>query len=126
MRRVLALATAVSLTGCSFVFTRAPSDSGAPPRAQPDCTSSMGFPMFDGIFGGLMIAAALATAFDDNSGSTQMTNETKAVAATLVIGAAFGVSSYVGYTRVSRCQRSREQFAASGPSPYGNPESYSS
>ncbi len=129
MRR-LALATAISLTGCSFLLTSGPGDS--PPRTYPDCTTSLGWPIVDGVIGGLMLAAALGTALDNNGGSTDMKADTTAIVGTVVIGAAFGVGSYIGYTRVSACRQARSQFTAAFPgvqpigypSPYPQPQGY--
>src|SRR5688572_19010754 len=122
----ICFALVLSLTACSFCMTRGPSDTGKPPRAYPSCTSSMTYPVVDGVLGGLFLlsmAAALSeddqssTSFDDDEASTA-----EKVTSTAILAGIFGISAYVGYSRVSRCRGAHEDFRAAYPNgmqPYG-------
>ena len=64
-----AIALLALLTSCSFVFTSGP-DSG-PPRAYPRCTSSMAWPVVDGVLTALFLTATItAIATDEKSSSS--------------------------------------------------------
>jgi hypothetical protein len=126
---VRALALLALLTGCSFVFTTGP-DSG-PPRAYPSCTSSMTWPIVDGVFSGLFLAAMVGAITEDDNSSTSIDDDeaskAEKITSSALFAAATGIGAYVGYRRVSGCRRAREQFAAQYPQgmqPYGYGQPY--
>jgi hypothetical protein len=121
--RAVALVTALALGGCSFVFTRGPTQ--APPNVQtpypPDCTTSMAWPIFDGIMGVIgWLATANAVSNRDMSG----TNDN--VVGAVIFAGAFTAGAFVGYSRVSRCDEARERFMAAYPygQGYQQPQPY--
>lgn len=110
--RAAALAAALALTGCSFVFTRGPTQS--PPNVQtpypPDCTTSMAWPIFDGIMG---VIGWLATANAVSNRAQDGTSNN--VVGSVIFAGAFTAGAFVGYSRVSRCDQARERFMAAYP-----------
>ena len=124
-----AIALLALLTSCSFVFTSGP-DSG-PPRAYPRCTSSMAWPVVDGVLTALFLTATItAIATDEKSSSSLDDDGESSKAAQITSSALFtvaaGASAYVGYRRVSGCRNAREQFASQYPQgvqpyPYAQP-----
>ena len=124
----LALALAIVLGGCSFMFTRGPSGETNPPRAFPDCTRSMTWPIVDGVFSALFLAAMLGALGEDDTmraGDINDDDSTKAEKASsaALFAIATGVGAYVGYSRVSRCRGATERFRAAYPQGY-NPYPY--
>ena len=110
--RAIALVTMLALTGCSFLFTRGPTQP--PPNVQtpypPDCTTSMAWPIFDGIMGVIgWLAVANAVQNRDQAG----TNDN--VVATVIFAGAFTAGAFYGYSRVSRCDEARQRFMAAYP-----------
>ncbi|HEU0034175.1 MAG TPA: hypothetical protein VFQ53_26285 [Kofleriaceae bacterium] len=132
MRRhhVLELALCVGLsvglagsTGCSFAFTKGPSSGqlqaqAAAPTIPPGCTSSMAWPVVDGVIGGLALLSA-AGAFDDDTTSNSDRNDR--ITAGLVIGGVALASAFVGHGRVSKCRQAKETFATQYAQTYGVP-----
>ncbi len=112
---------ALSLTGCSLFMTRGPSDTGNPPRAYPSCTTSMGYPIADTVIGGLFLASAVTTAAGGGATSNDKDTRTASATTAALFAALFGVSAYVGYSRVSRCRNAEDNFQRAYPNgmPYG-------
>ena len=121
--RAVALITALALGGCSFLFTRGPTQP--PPNVQtpypPDCTTSMAWPIFDGIMG---VIGWLATANAVSNRDMAGTNDN--VVGAVIFAGAFTAGAFVGYSRVSRCDEARERFMAAYPygQGYQQPQPY--
>lgn len=134
MRRIIALAVtlAVPLGGCSFVATRGPSSTSTNPPAYPDCTTSMTWPIVDGVFAALFTAGMIGAITDDGDMTAPIGTEpddddrAEAIASLGLFALATGVGAYVGYTRVSKCRGARERYQAAYPQgqPYGYPGGY--
>jgi len=122
--RSLCLTIAVLLAGCSFVFTRGPSER---PQAYPDCTSSMTWPIVDAVFSALFLTAMISALAEDDTMSTSFDDDDRStkgqkVASAALFTAATGVGAFVGYRRVSRCRAARETYRSQyplGTGPYG-------
>jgi hypothetical protein len=113
-RRLVVLAAATSLTGCSLFLTRGPSKDPQPgtvAASAPDCTTSMAFPAIDGTFAALM-AIVLLSASGERSADEEELSGDAAATMMLVTGAAT-VSALVGYSRVNKCRKANETFVAS-------------
>src|ERR1043165_5777947 len=112
MRRHLALGTALSTilssavlsTGCSFVLTSGPRDSGKPPKAYPECTTNHTWPVVDGVFGSLMLLSAISIASSDNSSDQTDSEQAQSGITAFILSAAAITGSVVGFRRVSRCR----------------------
>jgi hypothetical protein len=128
MRHLIALTTAISLTGCSFAFTSGPPRSDVAAPVYPDCTSSMAFPVIDGIFGGLMLAGAIGIGLDDNQSEFEDDDsKAGAVISYALLGAVYAAGAFTGHSRVSRCRSARAQYLATypgGAAPYPYPAGY--
>ena len=117
--KLLCVVLALSVTGCSFLFTRGPSDG--PPRSYPSCSSSMAWPIVDGVFSALfLVSMSTAIASDDDEMDATVNeddNATRAqkITSAALLAAATGISAYVGYRRVSRCRRAQESFQMQYP-----------
>ena len=119
----------VLLTGCSFVLTKGP-DTGEPPRAYPSCTTSMTWPVVDGILSAVFLTSMITAITQDDQMSNldegEANKASKITSAALLTGVA-AVSAYVGYRRVSRCRSAQERFMSTNPGgmqPYGYPYGY--
>ncbi|MBA3500516.1 MAG: hypothetical protein H0T65_09095, partial [Deltaproteobacteria bacterium] len=128
MRCAAVIAILLLATSCSFVFTSGP--KSGPARSYPDCTSSMAWPIIDGVFTALFLTATITAIASDDKSSTSFDDDdseaSKAaqITSSALFTAAAGVSAYVGYRRVSRCRHAREQFLAQYPQgmqPYAQP-----
>lgn len=120
----ICLVLVLSLTGCSFFMTRGPNDTSKPPRAYPSCTTSMTYPIVDGVLTALFLASMTsAIAADDESDFTNdETSRESRIASAAVLAGVAGVSAFIGYSRVSKCRAAHESFAAAYPNgmmPYG-------
>ncbi len=128
MQRLIALTTAISLTGCSFAFTSGPPRSEVAAPVYPDCTSSMAFPVIDGIFGGLMLAGAIGIGLDDNQSEFEDDDsKAGAVIGYALLGAVYAAGAFTGHSRVSKCRSARAQYLATypgGAAPYPYPAGY--
>ncbi|MEO8700923.1 MAG: hypothetical protein ABI867_12820 [Kofleriaceae bacterium] len=136
--QLVAFVTATSLTGCSFAFTRGPKsepNAAAPVLAQPDCTHSMAWPAVDGIIAAvalLAVAGALQDSNDDSKTDEQRDDAGGSVAAGIVVAGVAGAGALIGYSRVNKCRRANELYAASYqqsmgqgyPQPYAYPQAY--
>jgi hypothetical protein len=107
------VALALALTGCSFFLTHGPSSpppAATPTPYPPECTTSMAFPIVDGLIGAIGWLAVVGAV-----SKSEMTNSNEDVVAPVIIAGAFTVAAIVGYTRVRRCNAAREQFMAQYP-----------
>lgn len=127
----LGLVLALSSAGCSFFLTRGPSDTNHPPRSLPDCTTSMTYPIVDGVLAGLFLTAVVSAIVEDDQSATNLDDSEASKAEKITSAALFtgvaGLSAYLGYTRVSKCRAARGEFAAAYPNgmqPYGYPYGY--
>ena len=122
LRVVITIVLALSLASCSFVFTRGPGGE-TPPRTYPRCTTSMTWPIVDGVFSALFLTAMVSAIAEDepamsSSDDDEATKAQKITSAAL-FAAATGIGAFVGYRRVSGCRVAHERFLAQYP--YGMP-----
>ena len=100
--RVVALATALAVSGCSFVLVR-----GAPPprpRGDPPvCTDTYVVPIIDAAITTIALAGVVYFATSDND----MKEVGMLVEGGLALG--FGISALTGYRRVIHCRRAKSQ-----------------
>ena len=116
---MIALATTLSLTGCSFFLTRGPAATDRP--VHPDCTESMTWPVVDGTLAALLVVSAVASAADDRMNVGDEEDPTPAL---VVIAAVTTAAAIVGYSRVSKCKAATRRFHeaypfGTQPYPYG-------
>jgi hypothetical protein len=100
--RVVALTTALALSGCSFAFVHGP-----PPQPQPptDCTDHYVVPAIDAAIMALALTGAVYLATTDDGGMAPL-----AVLVEGSIALGFGVSAIRGVTKVKRCRRARATY----------------
>lgn len=115
----------VFVTGCSFVFTSGPPEQ---PRSYPDCTSSMTWPVVDGVFSAIFLLAMVSAIAGDETTMTgnEDDNATRGekIGTSAVLAVATGAGAFVGYRRVARCRAARSSFYQNGSYPYGAPYGY--
>lgn len=120
--RIIALATAVSLTtGCSLFLTKGPQESS---NGDPGpCTTSMSMPIADAVISGVFLLSTIAATDRDNT--TNEDDRQSLMISSSITAALFGVSAFVGHGRVSKCRGAREEFLAKypyGAQPYAYPQ----
>jgi hypothetical protein len=101
--RVMALATAIALSGCSFVFVRGPKDMsyrGVPP---PSCTHSFAVPIVDAAITALALGGVIYFASSDDK------NKELGMLVEGGIAAGFGTSALLGRGKVKRCHRATDE-----------------
>jgi hypothetical protein len=113
MHRLVALAAATSLAGCSFFLTSSPPERTNPPSVvPPDCTSQMTWPTVDVIIAAVSILAVVGSVTQGDSATSPNENRGSAVASSLVLAAAAGAGAYVGHGRVKSCRLAQTEFNA--------------
>lgn len=120
MRRTLAAVLLVSVSSCSFVFTRSPGDVGKPPQKIAACREGRGFPIADAVIGGVLLVSALSLigqTSGPNGAGTDDNSNVPAILTGTALAAVFGASSYYGFTRTSRCRASHQEYLAAHPPP---------
>ena len=95
--RAIALATALAVSGCSFVFV----DGGRKPNHHeppPSCTRHYAVPIVDAAIAALALGGVIYFATSDN--------ETKELGMVVEggIAAGFGISALLGRAKVKRCR----------------------
>ena len=107
----VALTTAVSFSGCSFIFSEGP-----PPNHQQlpyfDCSTSYAPPVLDTIWGGLNGIGAL-TALGTSEAEWQSNNtsdRSTVIAVGLIWLAVSGASAVYGYQKVGACRNAKDQY----------------
>lgn len=119
MQRTLAAVLSLTVCSCSLAFTSSPGDVGKPPQKIARCTERRGWPIADAVIGGVMLASSLSllTQTSDAQSGGEDSSNTAAVITGVVLASAFGVSSYIGFSRTSRCRASHEEYLAAHPAP---------
>jgi hypothetical protein len=109
--------TALSLTGCSFLFVRGPGDPPPTPYpVYPECTASMTWPVVDGVLAAVYGIAAIGMFVDDGGDAPGDDDDmTEAGVASLLVAIAAGAGSFVGYRRVSACRDARDAYLMTYP-----------
>jgi len=130
--RITFFAALVSVSGCSLFMTRGPrSDTSA--QMPPDCTTSMTWPVVDGVVAGVLTIAMISAISQDNNSMTSDDPDSNGIATGFIIAGAAGVGALVGHSRVSKCRRASETYMAQAyggqqqpPTayPYGSPQGY--
>lgn len=122
MKRTLAAVLTLTVSSCSFVFTHSPGNVGKPAQKFADCSERKGWPIADAVIGALILASSLGllNTYDPDTGESDGPG-TAATIGGLLIAGAFGVSSYVGFSRSSKCHASHAEYLAGHPPPMTNP-----
>ncbi len=123
MKRTLAVVLTLTVSSCSFVFTRSPGNVGKPAQKFSGCSEGKGWPIADAVIGGVVLASSIGLLGgyqDPNTGETQSPDLLVTVTGVLIAGA-FGVSSYVGFSRTSKCRASHAEYLAGHPPPALDP-----
>lgn len=107
---VLLIAMTLNLTGCGFLFTKAPPEDYQRLNSF-NCTESDAAPVLDVVWGGLNVLGVLAVASDPDA----YANPDQAV----VIGLGWGVlstaSAVHGFNNTKKCRQARAEAAARNP-----------
>jgi hypothetical protein len=111
----VALATALSLTGCSFLLVRGPGDVGNPPTVYADCTTSLTWPAVDAGLGLLWGLGVATTATRDLEPNETEDSRQEAIIGASILGAVAIASAVVGYRRTQRCEESHAAYTAAYP-----------
>ena len=122
MKRTLAAVLTLSVCSCSLVFSRGPGNVGKPPQKLADCTTGKALPITDAIIGGVILLSSLGVLNSYNADTGESEGPSTAVSITgALIAGVFGVSSYIGFSRSSKCRASRAEYLEGHPPPMLNP-----
>ena len=122
MRRTLAAILLVSVTSCSFVFTRSPGKSGNPPDAAPNCTEDRHAVNADIAMSIVFILVSLASiGVLADPRATDDRDERRAFIpigiASAVIGTVATAGAYYGIKWTRECRQANSQYAIANPHP---------
>ena len=122
MKRTLAAVLTLSVCSCSLVFSRGPGNVGNPPQKLADCTTGKALPITDAIIGGVVLATSLGlfNTYNADTGTSEGPSTAAAIGGVLIAGV-FGVSSYIGFSRSSKCNASHAEYLAGHPPPMRDP-----
>jgi len=107
MRRVMAIALAISVTGCGLTMTKGP---GTPvPGQRPVCTESMEAPSRDGIGAVLGFLTMVTGMVFIKIGDNETVGVPILIGGAVVMAASYA-SGGIGYFRVKRCRKAIAEF----------------
>lgn len=106
--RSVALLTAISLAGCSFIWTdpmKRPTTAPANPQdIAPVCSSSYGAPATDVLLASIGFLASLGYLFTAAQETNWAREDLAMSGGWLAVGSIFATSAVVGHTRVQECR----------------------
>jgi hypothetical protein len=131
--RIVAAVTCLSLTGCSFIFTKGPPEQH---RQMPyfECSTGRAAPIADSVFAGLQVIGIGITAGQseaeyneknevDEGQRNPIVKRNTAIGLNVVFGAMWALSAYYGYTRTAACRAAKNEWIMRGgmnpQQPYG-------